>query len=388
MKAKHPVDAAPAANDSYTATVDGKVGLAIDVGFGRVKFSRRTSDRQGVEFLHFPSMVIPAEQSIMRELGRVGRDTFNVPVNGALYEVGLDIELAQTGGDFGREITDEFYRGPIYEVLTKGALRYMDEKVIDILVLGLPVNQYKNTDRVDYLKQHYTGTVDLGDGKSVEIKEVVVRPQPLGGYLELGSHLEALNATIGVTKGALQPLASVDALAELTVLNVDPGEHTLDWLLIRRGDIATKASDAASDAGRHRIVEAVQKALQAKIGRPLGPATLPLINAALRLGTPLKLAGQAYDLSEFDAVIQAEVEDTVNRLIQGVRGMHELIDLIVIFGGHPDRYARALRDRFPFIPVFVIEGEGLNSIEANVRGFQQIASALLLRDQQLSKQAA
>ena len=96
---------------------------AIDVGFGLVKLSVRSGD--GVEFISFPSMAIPADASAVRTLGTRKRDTFDVPVNDAKYEVGRDVGLAQAGGSFGRDVTDEFYRGAIYEALTKGALRYM-----------------------------------------------------------------------------------------------------------------------------------------------------------------------------------------------------------------------------------------------------------------------
>ncbi|TXI24181.1 MAG: hypothetical protein E6Q67_02900 [Roseateles sp.] len=347
----------------------------IDVGFGRVKLSRRaTGGAPGeVEFMHFPSMAIPSDPSAMRALGQSTRDTFDVPAAGAMYEVGMDIDLAQTGGDFGRDITDQFYLSPIYEALTKGALRYMDEETIDLLVLGLPVNQYLNSDRRDYLEKTYQGEIDIGGGKKVRINEVLVRPQPLGGYIELGNHVDDLNRAIESTAGALEPLERDEDLATLTTLVVDPGEHTTDWLLIRRGQINTKASGAASDAGRHRVVRAVLEALQAKVGRPLGPATMPLINDALRLGKPLKLSGTTYDLGEFEEVIKAAVDDPVSRLIEGVRGMHELIDIIVIVGGHPDRYRDALAKRFPAIPVFVMA----DSMMANARGFQIIGEAVI-----------
>src|SRR5690348_16846035 len=146
------------------STATGPVVRAIDVGFGLVKASVRQGE--GVGFISFPSMAIPADASAVRSLGTRRRDTFDVPVNGAKYEVGRDVGLAQAGGSFGRDVTDEFYRGAIYEALTKGALRYMAEagdSVIDVLVLGLPVNQYNDAKRRDYLRSHYEGELDLGD---------------------------------------------------------------------------------------------------------------------------------------------------------------------------------------------------------------------------------
>jgi plasmid segregation protein ParM len=346
---------------------------AIDVGFGLVKLSVREGD--GVSIIKFPSMAIPADASAVRTLGTRRRDTFDVPVNGALYEVGRDVGLAQAGGSFGRDVTDEFYRGTIYEALTKGALRYMVEAGdtrLDVLVLGLPVNQYNDAKRRDYLREHYEGELDVGDGKTVSVGRVIVQAQPMGGYAALDDHLDELNAVIAKTGGALAPLGSGEELDDLSVLMVDPGEHTLDWLLIQQGSINPRASGAASDAGRHRIVRAVQDSLAAEIGRPLGPAVVPRINDALRKHVPVKLAGVAHDLKPYEPVIMSVVEDSVNRMVDGLRDAHEIIDLMVLVGGHPERYRDVLAKRFPAIPVFVMP----EPMAANVRGFQMIGEAV------------
>ena len=347
---------------------------AIDVGFGLVKLSLRGVNGDGTRFMHFPSMAIPADASAMRSLGTRRRDTFDVPVNGANYEVGRNVELAQSGGNFGRDVTDEFYRGAIYEALTKGALRYMAEAGdarIDVLVLGLPVNQYNDSKRRDYLRSRFQGAVEIGDGKTVMVEKVMVQAQPVGGYAAIDDHLSELNAVISRTAGALQPLTDGEMLDELAVLMIDPGEHTLDWLLIQQGTINPRASGAASDAGRHRVVRAVQESLSASVGRPLGPAVMPRINDALRSHGPVKLAGVAHDLGQFAPVVMSVVEDSVNRMIDGLRDAHEIVDLMVLVGGHPEHYRDVLVKRFPAIPVFVMP----NSMEANVRGFQMIGEA-------------
>ena len=346
---------------------------AIDVGFGLVKLSLPTAD--GIGFINFPAMAIPADASAVRTLGTRRRDTFDVPVGGANYEVGRDVGLAQAGGSFGRDVTDEFYRGTIYEALTKGALRYMAEAGdtnIDLLVLGLPVNQYNDAKRRDHLQSTYAGDLDVGDGKKVKVGKVIVQAQPMGGYAALDDHLEELNRVIASTGGALKPLGSGEELDDLAVLMVDPGEHTLDWLLIQQGTINPRASGAASDAGRHRVVRAVQEGLAADVGRPLGPAVMPRINEALRQKQPVKLSGVAHDLTRYEPVIMSVIEDSINRMVDGLRDAHEIIDLIVLVGGHPDRYRDVLAKRFPAIPVFVMP----EPMSANVRGFQMIGEAV------------
>ncbi|MCW5665335.1 MAG: hypothetical protein KIT35_16000 [Piscinibacter sp.] len=359
--------------DSTSPHVAGfPVVRAIDVGFGHVKLSQR--DGNDVKFTSFPSMAIPADGSAVRTLGTRKRDTFDVPVRGALYEVGRDVALAHSGGNFGRDVTDEFYKGAIYEALTRGALRYMAEagdSQIDILVLGLPVNQYNDAKRRDYLRSTFEGSLDVGDGKSVFVKRVLVQAQPVGGYAAIDEHLDELNAVIAATGGALRTLDSGEALEDLAVLMVDPGEHTLDWLLVQQGTINPRASGAASDAGRHRVVRAVQEALSHQIGRPLGPSVMPRINDALRLGAPVKLSGVAHPLQSYEPVVLSVIDDSINRMVDGLRDAHEIIDLIVLVGGHPEHYRDLLSKRFPAIPVFVMP----DSMYANVRGFQMIGEA-------------
>jgi plasmid segregation protein ParM len=346
---------------------------AIDVGFGLVKHSVATD--AGLGFRSFPAMAIPADTSAVRSLSTRRRDTFDVPVQGAVYEVGRDVGLAQAGGSFGRDVTDEFYKGKVYEAVTKGALRYMAEAgdtAIDVLVLGLPVNQFNDATRRDHLRRTYEGDLDVGGGKRIAVGRVVVQAQPMGGYAALEDNLEELNREIAATAGALKPLPSADDLDELAVLMVDPGEHTLDWLLIQQGTINPSASNAASDAGRHRVLRAVQAALSEDVGRPLGVSVEPHINEALRRKKPVKLSGVAYDLEKYEPRIMSVVEDAVNRMIDGLRDATEIVDLIVLVGGHPERYRDVLKRRFPAIPAFVMP----DPVSANVRGFQMIGEAM------------
>jgi plasmid segregation protein ParM len=99
---------------------------------------------------------------------------------------------------------------------------------------------------------------------------------------------------------------------------------------------------------------------------------MPRINEALRMGKPVKLSGTAHDLDRFEPVVMSVVEDSINRMVDGLRDAHEIIDLVVLVGGHPERYRDVLTKRFPAIPVFVMP----ESMAANVRGFQMIGEAL------------
>jgi plasmid segregation protein ParM len=98
----------------------------------------------------------------------------------------------------------------------------------------------------------------------------------------------------------------------------------------------------------------------------------PRINEALRRHQPVKLSGVAHDLGKYEPQIMSVIEDSLNRMVDGLRDAHEIVDLIVLVGGHPERYREVLSRRFPAIPVFVMP----EAMAANVRGFQLIGEAL------------
>lgn len=63
-------------------------------------------------------------------------------------------------------------------------------------------------------------------------------------------------------------------LRDMTHSIVDPGEYTLDWLVMQAGSSLMKVSNAIGDAGRHRVVRDIHKAVQETMGRPLGTSEL------------------------------------------------------------------------------------------------------------------
>lgn len=359
---------------------NSKIVRAIDAGYGLTKFISQVNPDGSLICNHFPSMAVPSDPATMRSLSIRDRNTIDVEVNGAQYEVGVDVLQAQTGNDVGREIGESWSRSDMYRAVMLGAMHYMNEPVIDKLVLGLPVNQYLSEERCNQLAKDYTGTFNLPGNRTVEIKDVIIRPQPFGGYIDMGNHLDVINKGISELKkkhsnAAIKEIESAATLVEdHCVLVVDPGEHTLDWLLVDRGQINTKASNAASDSGRHRIVRDVQRALENELSRQINPANLPRINEALRTGQPLRLGGQLIDLKNYDNVVMQSVADPISRLIEGLRGLEDRIDLILVVGGHPGIYERALRERFTYTPVIV----PADSLYANLRGFQRMGEALAM----------
>lgn len=363
------------------------IARAIDAGFGVVKFTRGAVPSEGEDAVNgvvcdnFVSMAIDADaKQIEVESGRQ-RDTVLVEYGSRSYEVGKDVRHNIAGNDFGRDMTDAYYDSTVYHALMRGALAYMGDKRIDTLVLGLPMNHFANKERVAKLESEYTGSIDLGHGKSVTICKAVVHPQPFGGYISLGNELDGINDTLSeYSQCGIKPLKSAEDLKALNVLIVDPGEFTLDWLMMTPGGAAQRVSSATSDAGRHRVLRDVHALLSEKIGKPLGASFMADIDDALRTKLPFRFGGRSYDLQdeEFQKTIERAVEDPVRQLFEGLRGAEDRIDLVAVMGGSPFEIANAIRKRNPFLPVYCpADATGQDApLYANLRGFQEWSEAL------------
>lgn len=312
------------------------------------------------------------------------RDTVLVAYEGRSFEVGKDVVHTIVGTDFGRSLTRDFYESNIYHALMRGALAYMGELHIDTLVLGLPMNFYENKACIKKLQDAYTGVVDLGHGRSVTIGQAIVHPQPFGGYISLGHDLAGINMAIkDYPESGLEPLKSVDDLGQMNILIVDPGEFTLDWLLMNPGGQAQRVSSAAGDAGRHRVLRDVYELVVAKVGRKLGLSFLTDIDVALRMNKPLKVGGRTFPLDgdDFKKVIERAVEDPVRQMLESLREADDRIDLIAVMGGSPAEVAAAIRRARPYLPLYCpAYATGQEApLFANVRGFQEWSEVVATR---------
>ncbi len=363
---------------------------SIDVGLGYVKHTKHLPDST-IGFDSFPAIAIASDASFLKQVGTRTRNTIDVPVVGedgvtSNYEVGKDVQQAVIS-EFGRDVSASYYTSPIYEALMLGALRFTGAEVIDVLVLGLPVSQYLVHERRASLIEKWTRPegVDTGNGRTVVIKDVIVRPQPLGGYAESLKHLDLIDQAIQASPAAtyMKKVTEARQVIDMCVLVVDPGEFTLDWLVVNKGSIVERASGAAEDAGRHRVVQAVTKALEDKVGRQLPPVAHGRINQSLLDGTPVKLSGEYHDLAQFAGAVKTAVNDPVNKMYDGLKSVFEILDLIVVVGGHPKLYAAEVSSRFKSLPLVMLP-EGV-SVMANVAGFQDIGEAAAA---QMAKKAA
>ncbi len=359
------------------------IALAIDAGFGMMKYSYRHNEQAA--FACFPSVVLPTRaRPNLPQISRA-RQTTLVEFEGRTYLVGPDIRHELAGNDFGRDLTDAYYQSPIYHALMRGALAFMGEKTIDVLVLGLPMDRFDFPDLISGLESHYTGRIDLGFGRTVDIRKVIIHPQPFGGYVGLGRYLSQINETLAkYPQAQIGPLNSPQAIRDLNVLVVDPGAYTLDWLFMSPTGPVRAASAAANNAGRHRVVRRLYDLICSEIGRKPPISLLFDIDDAERAGRTIRVDGRVFDFRDarFRVLIEEAVDDSVQQMFEHLGGNADRIDMIAVVGGEPNHVARSIAKRRPNIPLFVTPSSGnLPSIFTNLCGFQEYAEAIASQEQ-------
>lgn len=331
-----------------------EVVRAIDVGFGYTKYPKPTGVRLGTDIPceQFPSLVPKAARKALSTAMGAVRNTIIVKVDGVEYEVGHDSELVQGAQSFDRTLDAEYAASNAYAALIQGALNYMGDTAISLLVLGLPVNTWESK-RDDLVNRFQNKDIQVGD-TTVTIGSVKVVPQPYGGYY----YNLAKNKESGQDK---------------TYLVIDPGFGTLDWIVVANGMINDARCGAAQGMGMSSILAALKEAIERKNpGKEVG--NLQRLDHALKHGRPFRLYGEDIDLKQYEKTVDASVMDAVANLSSNIGGASD-IDEIVVVGGPALLYEKAVKSRFPHNKVSVWK----NPEFANVRGFQLMGEEWLRR---------
>lgn len=323
---------------------------AIDVGYGNTKYIRSVENGQAVAD-HFPSIV-------HRPAG--GKPSFNespdiyeVMVNKTTYEVGPGVDAALEGGL--RIMHENYIETEDYMALVYGALSQMNEDVIDLLVVGLPVDLMGS--KRETLQNLLTGTHRVA-GREIEIKKVNAVAQPLGGFLHYASQnklLEELNTTRN--------------------LLIDPGFFTVDFL-VSTGLREIRGKSGSHPAGVSAYLKAVAKGLSKDFG--INYDNISHIDEGIRKGV-FRLYGEHVDLSKYHDMALAEIAPAVDAISNKV-GDGRTIDQVILVGGGAKLFESSIKRLLPKHRVHCDE----YSVVANVLGFQKIGEAWMAHNSKVA----
>lgn len=324
------------------ATSPQKIVRSLDLGSGWAKLNR-IADSGKLEYISFPSL---APRSTGRDLSMslLGkRDTVVVNVEGTQYEVGPDSSDLDSN-DSTRNLNDQYIYTDQYRAVLYGALHYMGEKEIDLLVVGLPLTTIH---RAADLKAMVIGTHKINETTTVTVKDALVLPQPMGGLYYCLSQSKTRE--------------EFEFLRDETNLIIDPGYLTFDFL-VTNGE---KINDARSDAhpgGVSKILRAITESISTKFG--IKYDNLAAVDKALERRR-IKINGQVESLDSHIRFAKPSIEGSVNYM-RNVAGDGSDIDNIILFGGGQQIFARTILSYYKNHTVYVLGDAQF----ANVKGYQ------------------
>lgn len=324
---------------------------AIDVGYGNTKYTSLVTSSE-IQCGAFPSLAPQASNGPDLASGLMQRrNTVVVEVDGVKFEVGKDSRLAQDA-THGRVLDPDYCMTDAHMALIRGALYYMGQPRIDLLVLGLPVNtferyQKKLAERV--IGKHQVpvrgakGEVTMSE---VEIANVRVIPQPIGAFFDYSARTGAY-----------------DRMRSQMNLLIDIGYYTLDWL-VADGVKMINARSGAHNGGMSAILRTMADAIGSEIGEQIND--LSLLEDAIRTGANPYFYGKEFDITEHKKLGKAKAEQFVSVLANRV-GANMDITNIILAGGGAEFFKDVLSEKFPRHEIITTR----DPVFANVRGFQR-----------------
>ena len=324
---------------------------AIDVGYGNTKYSSLIGAGD-IQCGVFPSLAPQASTGPDLASGLMQkRNTVVVDVQGVKYEVGKDARLAQDA-THGRVLDPDYSMTNTHMALIKGALYYMGQPHIDLLVLGLPVNAIQKYEKklAERVIGEHTIPSRHKDGEQqqsvVTISNCRVIAQPIGAFFDY-----SLRAGL------------YERMRTQTNLLIDIGYYTLDWI-VAEGVKTIGARSDAHNGGMSAVLRTMADAIGAELGEQI--TDLSLLEDAIRTGANPYFYGKEFDITEHKKLGKAKAEQFVSVLVNKV-GSSMDISNIILAGGGAEFFKDVLADKFPKHDIITTR----DPVFANVRGFQR-----------------
>jgi plasmid segregation protein ParM len=328
--------------------------FAVDVGFGNTKSAFRMGSDIATKM--YPSLTPTAvsKKLLAETYGLADTSTVvTITVDGIDYEVGPGVKLSSANGDAGRTLHNDFCMTDNYAALLGGALHLAGVTEVERLMLGLPVEKMQLADSV---RSKYTGSFNFGHG-DVKIHSVKVIPQPLGALVSFSAY--------GGEGGETFDRSG-------THLIVDVGYHTTDWV-VAEGYAMDERRSGGQDGGASKIYRSIADKIAADHKQLC--RGIERIDKCLRENELFAYHGQQIDLKPYLRQCEPQIQATVKAISTSV-GDGEEFRSIVLTGGGGTLYSHAIRERYPQLPVVVLEA----ACFSNAKGFLILGESTLARE--------
>lgn len=321
--------------------------LGLDIGYSNLKIAFGEDGEP--ETVILPAGAAPTERLPGSLRPGAKAEGYRVQLDGKSWATGIHPSRFEV---WERSLHPDYASTPAYRALFHTALAISGRDVIDLLVTGLPSAQFE--ERRKSLEDSLRGRHQVAAKRSVEVREVQVVPQPVGGFM----------AAMAQAKGE-----EADLLAEGRVLVLDPGHFSFDWVLICNSELQKRSSGSSTEA-----MSAVLEDAAVRIGEDFGgKLEAERIEQALQEGKGyVRLFGNKVEITPYlDQAAREIIPVAAERMRASLRKLGGDIDALILVGGGAKWWLPAAGELFPKARAIVPE----NPLLANALGFFELGGA-------------
>jgi plasmid segregation protein ParM len=217
--------------------------VAGDIGYGNLKTAFGHSDNQIERSTVRTSLVASTDMLPDHLLEKKSNRHIPVFLDGEEYMVGLDPDSI-VGLD--RQLHNDYIETDEYRALFLASLAMQPLEHIDIYVTGLPVSHSLDKEKRDTLKSRLTGKHVINNERTVNVKKVMVYPQPYGTYSMLMEENKKFK----------------NLLQYGSVMIIDIGRFSVDHIMLYRGKFQQEVAGTtqyATESIFNRTMELIEK---------------------------------------------------------------------------------------------------------------------------------
>lgn len=318
--------------------------LGMDIGYSNLNL---VMGFRGEEVLTKILPVGAAPMSFMPRTvtGGYGKGFIQVLIDGEQWVAGVEPERLQ---GWERELHASYPETKQYKALFYAALALANMPVINTLVTGLPVSQFVIPEHKKFIENLLMGKHKISEKTEVEVKNVIVVPQPGGAYMDMSNAADP----------ELQRL-----IDEGKTIVIDPGFYSVDWVALEEGEVRFDYSGTSLKA-MSVLLERTAALIREEYA---GDLNVEKLEKAIRTGkSEIPLYGQMVDYRPYLAQAMDEVpKEALTTLKKTMRSDGLDADVILLAGGGAESYRDAAIEIFPRSRV-VVSSE---PVMANARGF-------------------
>jgi len=322
--------------------------VGLDIGYGQTKLTFTDLYTPTIGEVH-PSGSAPVVECNRNAATSAGSQNpgVDVLVHGNVYGSLIDPDHLARGMNV---LHKGFVSTKEYLALYYGALSRMRGNVVEHLVTGLPVEQYKDDELVAELKRLLIGSHRIQQNRTIEVKKVSVIPQAMGAYLH---HLDK------------QPLGYGE---DESILVIDFGHYSIDWIVVGSGNFKDHISGSIPHGGSVVIEKICALIKDADKNNDIAPE---LVYRYVRTKkTSVKLGRHILDMDDLKDRAAASVgPGAINMILSKLRLERTAIHKVLLCGGSAPFFKKYVQDAFEQAEVEDMD----HAVLANAFGYGLVA---------------